>query len=387
MTPTQERCPVCGREPIDYNNPGHRGTRDLCPANGARDCNGYAWEHPRVYAAKLAAAEKARDDARAERDSLIEANSEVLEKCIPLKAALATARREALDAAARVVEEAAEEWDRHGVQQAAVGNSAGEDEGHDRAQELLALTLKILNLAPAAEPATKPCDYLAAARQAKAEIEKWPESMKELLRLQRQNDEWLKARAAEDVSVGEQSNDNEINVLSKNGDQHAAPPPLPVPATPDVMALLRDIAAALVSEYRDDEAGMAGAVCVVCGDGVDADEDWKSPPIKHDPTCVAVRIRAALVTPPSVPAGAEVVELVLDEIDRHRDAVLRDSPTETDVFLRWVGSPLHVAIWEAINRYVVACGGSETRISGARMDAVVAVEQALDALRAARGGK
>lgn len=39
-----------------------------------------------------------------------------------------------------------------------------------------------------------------------------------------------------------------------------------------------------------------------------------------------------------------------------------------------------VPLWDAINAYVVACGGSESRISTARMTAVVAVERALDVM-------
>ena len=37
----------------------------------------------------------------------------------------------------------------------------------------------------------------------------------------------------------------------------------------------------------------------------------------------------------------------------------------------------HVALWDAINAYSVACGGHPTRGGGARMDAVARVEKAL----------
>lgn len=39
----------------------------------------------------------------------------------------------------------------------------------------------------------------------------------------------------------------------------------------------------------------------------------------------------------------------------------------------------HVALWDAINAYSVACGGHPTRGGGARMDAVARVEKALRA--------
>lgn len=46
----------------------------------------------------------------------------------------------------------------------------------------------------------------------------------------------------------------------------------------------------------------------------------------------------------------------------------------------------HVALWDAINAYSVACGGHPTRGGGARMDAVVRVETALRAaLRREKG--
>lgn len=41
------------------------------------------------------------------------------------------------------------------------------------------------------------------------------------------------------------------------------------------------------------------------------------------------------------------------------------------------GGPLHVALWDAINAYAVACGADAARISDARMDAVAKVEEAL----------
>lgn len=41
------------------------------------------------------------------------------------------------------------------------------------------------------------------------------------------------------------------------------------------------------------------------------------------------------------------------------------------------GAAHHVALWDAINRFAVACGGNSLRISSARMDAVVDVENAL----------
>ena len=47
----------------------------------------------------------------------------------------------------------------------------------------------------------------------------------------------------------------------------------------------------------------------------------------------------------------------------------------------------HVALWDAINAYSVACGGHPTRGGGARMDAVARVEKALRAaLRREKGG-
>ncbi len=45
-----------------------------------------------------------------------------------------------------------------------------------------------------------------------------------------------------------------------------------------------------------------------------------------------------------------------------------------------VGSPEHVAFWDAVNRYVVACGGDPSQaVYGdvARLQAVEAVEQAM----------
>lgn len=47
---------------------------------------------------------------------------------------------------------------------------------------------------------------------------------------------------------------------------------------------------------------------------------------------------------------------------------------------RFAGCPEHVALWDAINRYAEALGGSRDRMTTARMDAVVNVERALAAV-------
>jgi len=44
-----------------------------------------------------------------------------------------------------------------------------------------------------------------------------------------------------------------------------------------------------------------------------------------------------------------------------------------------MGHGQRVALWGAVNRYMVACGGSESRITDERMNAVVAVERAVEA--------
>lgn len=45
---------------------------------------------------------------------------------------------------------------------------------------------------------------------------------------------------------------------------------------------------------------------------------------------------------------------------------------------RRIGSDAHVAVWAAIQQYVVACGGDPNQVTDGRMDAVVAIEQAVD---------
>lgn len=69
-------------------------------------------------------------------------------------------------------------------------------------------------------------------------------------------------------------------------------------------------------------------------------------------------------TPESVAAGLALLEPA-------------EQPAERRVR---VGSPEHVALWDAINAFAVASGGRADAINGARMDAVVRVEHALAAL-------
>lgn len=45
---------------------------------------------------------------------------------------------------------------------------------------------------------------------------------------------------------------------------------------------------------------------------------------------------------------------------------------------RRVGSDAHVAVWAAIQQYVVACGGDPNQVTDGRMDAVAAIERAVD---------
>lgn len=45
---------------------------------------------------------------------------------------------------------------------------------------------------------------------------------------------------------------------------------------------------------------------------------------------------------------------------------------------RRVGSDAHAAVWAAIQQYVVACGGDPNQVTNGRMDAVAAIERAID---------
>ena len=45
---------------------------------------------------------------------------------------------------------------------------------------------------------------------------------------------------------------------------------------------------------------------------------------------------------------------------------------------RRVGSDAHVAVWAAIQQYVVACGGDPNQVTDGRMNAVTAIERAVD---------
>ncbi|MCC7251204.1 hypothetical protein [Hyphomicrobium sp.] len=45
---------------------------------------------------------------------------------------------------------------------------------------------------------------------------------------------------------------------------------------------------------------------------------------------------------------------------------------------RRIGSDAHVAVWAAIQQYVVACGGDPNQVTDGRMDAAAAIERAVD---------